>query len=50
MNKNLLFELRFLAKPQDAITPDEAVKAPYVPEFLNLKDAYSESQFEEVQA
>ena len=47
MNTNLLFGLRFLAKPQDAITLDEAVKDPYVPEFLNLKDAYSENQLEE---
>ena len=36
-----------VAKPKDAITPDEAVKDPYVLEFLNLKDEYSESQLEE---
>jgi hypothetical protein len=37
------------SKPQasDLITPDEAIKDPYVLEFLNLKDEYSESQLEE---
>jgi YhcG PDDEXK nuclease domain/DUF1016 N-terminal domain len=36
-----------VAKPEDAISPDEAVKDLYVLEFLNLKDEYSESQLEE---
>jgi predicted nuclease of restriction endonuclease-like (RecB) superfamily len=35
-----------MAKPEDAISPDEAVKDPYVLEFLNLKDEYSESELE----
>ena len=35
-----------IAKPEDAISPDEAVKDPYVLEFLNLKDEYSESDLE----
>ncbi|EVT85388.1 hypothetical protein Z046_11745 [Pseudomonas aeruginosa VRFPA09] len=33
-------------KPADAVTPDDAIKDPYVLEFLNLKDEYSESDFE----
>ena len=36
-----------VAKPQDAISSDEAVKDPYMLEFLNLKDEYSESELEE---
>ncbi len=35
------------AKPQDKITPEEAIKDPYVLEFLNLKDEYSENELEE---
>ena len=35
------------AKPEDKVTPEEAVKDPYVLEFLNLKDEYSESELEE---
>ena len=34
-------------KPQDAVTPEEEVKDPYVLEFLGLKDEYSESDLEE---
>jgi len=33
-------------KPEDAVTPDDAIKDPYVLEFLNLKDEYSESDLE----
>jgi hypothetical protein len=36
-----------LAKPEDTVLPDEAVKDPYVLEFLNLKDEYSETELEE---
>lgn len=36
-----------VAKPEDTITPDEAIKDPYVLEFLNLKDEYSEAELEE---
>lgn len=32
--------------PQDLVTPDDAIKDPYVLEFLNLKDEYSESDLE----
>jgi predicted nuclease of restriction endonuclease-like (RecB) superfamily len=33
-------------KPADVITPDDAIKDPYVLEFLDLKDEYSESDLE----
>ncbi len=33
--------------PEDAVTPEEAIKDPYVLEFLGLKDEYSESELEE---
>ncbi|MPN46868.1 putative nuclease YhcG [bioreactor metagenome] len=35
-----------MPKPEDAITPDDAIKDPYVLEFLGLKDEYSESDLE----
>ena len=35
-----------VARPEDAVTPDDAIKDPYVLEFLNLKDEYSESDLE----
>jgi predicted nuclease of restriction endonuclease-like (RecB) superfamily len=34
-------------KPEDAVTPEEEIKNPYVLEFLDLKDEYSESEMEE---
>ncbi|EKL0658110.1 YhcG family protein [Pseudomonas aeruginosa] len=34
-------------KPADAVTPDDAIKDPYVLEFLDLKDEYSESDLEQ---
>ncbi|MEW6441833.1 MAG: PDDEXK nuclease domain-containing protein [bacterium] len=33
--------------PEDAVTPEEEIKSPYVLEFLDLKDEYSESDLEE---
>lgn len=33
-------------KFEDAVTPDDAIKDPYVLEFLDLKDEYSESDLE----
>src|SRR5262249_28319673 len=36
-----------VAKREDAITPEEEIKDPYVLEFLRLKDEYSESEIEE---
>jgi len=35
------------ALPQDLVTPEEAIKDPFVLEFLGLKDEYSESELEE---
>jgi predicted nuclease of restriction endonuclease-like (RecB) superfamily len=34
-------------KPEDAVTPEEEIKNPFVLEFLGLKDEYSESELEE---
>jgi predicted nuclease of restriction endonuclease-like (RecB) superfamily len=45
-NKAAMLTKGAAAKPEDVITPDEAVKDPYVLEFLNLKDEYSESDLE----
>ena len=36
-----------IIEPGDTITPEEAIKDPYVLEFLALKDEYSESDLEE---
>ncbi len=46
-NKAAMLTKGAVTKPEDAINPDEAVKDPYVLEFLNLKDEYSESELEE---
>lgn len=35
------------SRPQDAVTVDEEIKDPYVLEFLNLKDEYSETDLED---
>lgn len=35
-----------VAKPEDVVTPNDAIKDPYVLEFLDLKDEYSESDLE----
>jgi predicted nuclease of restriction endonuclease-like (RecB) superfamily len=45
-NKAAMLNKGEIAKPEDTISPDEAVKDPYVLEFLNLKDEYSESELE----
>ena len=34
-------------RPEDLVLPDQAIKDPFVLEFLNLKDEYSESDLEE---
>jgi hypothetical protein len=34
-------------RPSDLVTPEEAIKDPYVLEFLDLKDEYSETQLED---
>jgi len=36
-----------IAQPSDHVTPEQEIKDPYVLEFLNLKDEYSESDLEE---
>lgn len=46
-NKAGMLEKAEVPEPSDAITPEEAIKDPFVLEFLNLKDEYSESELEE---
>ncbi len=46
-NKVAMLTKGAIAKPEDVLTPDQAVKDPYVLEFLNLKDEYSEGDLEE---
>src|SRR5256885_16760023 len=36
-----------VAKPEDSVAPGDAIKDPYVLEFLDLKDEYSESDLED---
>src|SRR3984957_1374696 len=45
-NKAAMLEDAGRAEPSDAITAEEAVKDPFVLEFLGLKDEYSESDLE----
>lgn len=46
-NKMAMLTKGAKAKTEDKVTPEEAVKDPYILEFLNLKDEYSESELEE---
>jgi predicted nuclease of restriction endonuclease-like (RecB) superfamily len=46
-NKAAMLEKAKTAEPGDKITPEEAIKDPFVLEFLDLKDEYSESDLEE---
>ncbi len=46
-NKAAMLEKAETAEPNDEITPEEAIKDPFVLEFLDLKDEYSESDLEE---
>lgn len=46
-NKRALLENGGQPLPVDVVTPEEAIKDPYVLEFLDLKDEYSESQLED---
>jgi predicted nuclease of restriction endonuclease-like (RecB) superfamily len=46
-NKAAMLSKGAVAKPEDRVLPDEALKDPYVLEFLNLKDEYSETELEE---
>lgn len=45
-NKAAMLTKGAVTKPEDIVSPEEAVKDPYVLEFLNLKDEYSESDLE----
>ena len=46
-NKAAMLQNTETAEPGDIITPEEAIKDPFVLEFLDLKDEYSESELEE---
>jgi predicted nuclease of restriction endonuclease-like (RecB) superfamily len=46
-NKARMLEKAETVRASDAITPEEAIKDPFVLEFLDLKDEYSESDLEE---
>jgi len=46
-NKAAMLEKGEIALSEDLITPEAAIKDPYVLEFLDLKDEYSESDLEE---
>lgn len=46
-NKAAMLKKAALAQAADAIAPEEAIKDPFVLEFLDLKDEYSESELEE---
>jgi predicted nuclease of restriction endonuclease-like (RecB) superfamily len=46
-NKAAMLRKGQVARPEDALTPEEEIKDPLVLEFLDLKDEYSESDLEE---
>lgn len=46
-NKAAMLKKAEQAEPHDWITPEEAIKDPFVLEFLNLKDEYFESDLED---
>lgn len=46
-NKAAMLQKGEVAEPDDILTPEQAIKDPFVLEFLNLKDEYSESDLEE---
>ena len=46
-NKAAVLAKGAVADASDALTPEEAIRDPYVLEFLQLKDEYSETQLEE---
>lgn len=45
-NKAAMLTKGSKAKPEDFVSPDEEIKDPFVLEFLDLKDEYSESELE----
>lgn len=46
-NKAALLRKGEAAEPDDVLTPEQAIRDPFVLEFLDLKDEYSESDLEE---
>jgi predicted nuclease of restriction endonuclease-like (RecB) superfamily len=46
-NKAAMLEQGAVLRPEDAVTPEEELKDPFVLEFLDLKDEYSENDLEE---
>jgi predicted nuclease of restriction endonuclease-like (RecB) superfamily len=46
-NKAAMLQKAETAEPGDTITPEEAIKDPFVHEFLDLEDEYSEPDLEE---
>lgn len=46
-NKRAMLEKGGQPQPDDLVSPDEVIKDPYVLEFLDLKDEYSESNLED---
>ncbi len=46
-NKAAMLQKAEQPAPSDTVTPEQALKDPFVLEFLNLKDEYSESELEE---
>lgn len=46
-NKKAMLVKGSRAKREDVVSPDEEIKDPFVLEFLNLKDEYSEHELEE---
>jgi predicted nuclease of restriction endonuclease-like (RecB) superfamily len=46
-NKAAMLQKAEAAEPGDAITPEQALKDPFVLEFLGLKDEYAESDLED---
>ena len=46
-NKAAMLQKAESAEPAELVTPEEAIKDPFVLEFLDLKDEYSESDLEE---
>jgi len=46
-NKAAMLKEEGNSKPNDLVAPEESIRDPFVLEFLNLKDEYSESDLEE---
>lgn len=46
-NKAAMLRKGAAAQPDDAVTPEEEIKDPYVLEFLDLRDEYSETDLED---